>query len=58
MLKAGESETTVAAHLGHASVAMIRKHYGHFIPETKPSWALDRMDNVVDLKTRMKDGGK
>jgi integrase len=41
MLKAGEPESTVAAHLGHTDTAMIRKVYGKFIPDAEPVWALD-----------------
>jgi len=56
MLKAGESEATVAAHLGHASIEMVRTRYGHFIPEKEPKWTLDDPNKIVELKNLMKSG--
>ena len=53
MLKAGEPEASVAAHLGHSNVSMIRKTYGKFIPDAKPEWTLDDPSKVEKLKKSM-----
>lgn len=56
MLKAGEPEEKIAQHLGHASLAMLRNTYGHFIPEQGQKWTLDDPKKVVELTSRMKSG--
>ncbi|WP_417655157.1 Arm DNA-binding domain-containing protein [Pseudoalteromonas atlantica] len=53
MLKAGEPESTVAAHLGHTDTAMIRKVYGKFIPDAKPVWTLDDPTKIEIVKNSM-----
>jgi integrase len=39
-LAAGEREAKVARHLGHASLAMLRSVYGHFLPDEEEKWTL------------------
>jgi len=53
MLKAGEPESTVAAHLGHTDTAMIRKVYAKFIPDAKPVWTLDDPAKMEVMKSSM-----
>lgn len=53
MLKAGEPETAVAAHLGHTSVSTVRKVYGKFIPDAKPVWTLDDPTKLKVVKSSM-----
>ncbi len=55
MLKAGEDEATVAAHLGHVSIEMVRTRYGHFIPEKEPKWILDNVAKLDEVRSRMKN---
>lgn len=57
MLAAGESEMTVANHLGHVDVSMVRKVYGQFIPENEPEWTLDDPAKIEALKKSMKSVG-
>lgn len=57
MLMAGETEATVASHLGHATIAMVRTRYAHFIPEKEQKWTLDDPAKVIDLRSRMKSSG-
>lgn len=49
MLMSGESEMKVANHLGHTSVEMVRKVYGHFIPKKTPKWTLNGPGDSVSL---------
>lgn len=41
MLSAGEDEWTIAEHMGHSSLAMIRQFYGHFVQKKEHKWTLD-----------------
>ncbi|URQ88275.1 tyrosine-type recombinase/integrase [Pseudoalteromonas sp. SCSIO 43088] len=53
MLKAGEPEASVAAHLGHSDLSMVRKVYGKFIPDSKPEWTLDDPAKLEKVKKSM-----